>query len=278
MKRLVGFALGHMLALAVSVLPVRRGVPHQLANKLVVSLTSYPARYPTLHLTLWLLLSQTIAPDVVVLWVAGDAAPLLPRAVRALQGKGLTIRNCDDLRSFRKIVPALEAYPDAIIVTADDDIAYRRDWLAGLVGGIDPARREIICYRARRIIFDGAGFAPYRSWPVAVPGDDAIVATGMGGVLYPPGALDARAVDRQLFMRLCPTADDIWLHWMARLTGTPTRIAPTTSRFLQWPGSQAVRLGRLNVDEGENDRVLARLSGHFGYPGTATEPPGSDDA
>ncbi len=58
---------------------------HGLPNPLVVSLTSYPPRFPTLHLTLMTLLSQQVLPDRVVLYVfEGDHASL-PRDVVALR-------------------------------------------------------------------------------------------------------------------------------------------------------------------------------------------------
>ncbi len=55
-----------------------------------------------------------------------------PPAVIRLRAYGLEIRFCENLRSYKKIVPALQEYPDAILVTADDDWLYTQDWLAGL--------------------------------------------------------------------------------------------------------------------------------------------------
>ena len=57
---------------------------------------------------------------------------MLFRSVTRLRAYGLEIRFCENLRSYKKIIPALQEYPDAILVTADDDWLYTQDWLAGL--------------------------------------------------------------------------------------------------------------------------------------------------
>src|SRR5579864_6248399 len=100
----------------------RSGTPHGLPGTLVVSLTSYPPRFPTVALTLRCLLTQSIKPDHVILWIAHADEARLPPEVLALRALGLEIRSTEDLRSFKKIVPALRDFPDAFIVTADDDV------------------------------------------------------------------------------------------------------------------------------------------------------------
>ena len=46
--------------------------------------------------------------------------------------RGLEIRECDNLRSFKKLVPALQTFPNAFIVTADDDLYFAPNWLETL--------------------------------------------------------------------------------------------------------------------------------------------------
>src|SRR6516165_1052567 len=58
---------------------------HQLPGELIVSLTSYPARFGTLGLTLRCLLSQTIRADRTILWISNADASLLPSDVIRLQ-------------------------------------------------------------------------------------------------------------------------------------------------------------------------------------------------
>ena len=223
---------------------------HGLAHPLVVSLTSYPARFPTLALTLRSLLDQTVAPDRTVLWVDHAALASLPGEVRALESAGLEIRGCTDLRSFTKLVPALHEWPDASIVTADDDIHYASDWLEQLVAGSREQPGAIICHRAHmaRTGPDGK-MLPYAAWQIDCDdlsdrsGQALLFPTGVGGVLYPPGSLAAETGDAATFLALCPAADDVWFFWMAELAGTPQVRFPGRNPLVCWAGTQEVGLG-----------------------------------
>src|SRR4051794_35363928 len=75
---------------------IRRRAPHKLPLELIVSLTSYPARFSTLGLTLRGLLDQTVAPDRTILWVAEGDYDEIPDNVRELERFGLDIRPCAD--------------------------------------------------------------------------------------------------------------------------------------------------------------------------------------
>ena len=97
------------------------------------------------------------------------------------------------LRSYKKIIPALEAFPQAFIVTADDDLYYPRDWLTKLVGGFAPNERVIACVRAHKPEMSRGTFGPYSSWTweFVTSGEvrDDLFPTGGAGALYPPGSL-----------------------------------------------------------------------------------------
>ena len=144
--------------------PRRGNKPHGLPGELIVSLTSYPIRFRTLHKTARSLLAQDIRADRTILWLAEGDEQYLPDDVRELQQLGLEIRNCADLRSYKKIIPALEAFPEAFIVTADDDLYYPRDWLTNLVSGVVPNEKVIACLRAHKPEMRHGTFGPYSSW------------------------------------------------------------------------------------------------------------------
>ena len=251
--------------------PIKRGVPHTLPGKLVVSLTSYPPRFPTLDLTLRRLLSQDVAPDELVLWIAHQDRASLPRRVEHLQEHGLTIGTCEDLRSYKKIVPALGAYPDAFIAICDDDTNYPTRWLRALVEGYrDP--QEVVCHKARRFAVDLDGqVLRYENWPSLFEEEAAgrsVLPIGFGGVLYPPGSLPPETLDAERFMRLCPHGDDLWLFWLSRLAGcTARRTSTINKRFGGWPGTQSVALWRRNDLGGGCDRQIAAMIRAYGLPG-----------
>jgi len=241
---------------------------HTLPGKLVVSLTSYPPRFGTLDIALRSLLSQDTVPDVVVLWIAHGDMDKLPERVRRLERHGLVIRACDDLKPFKKIIPALAAYPGAFILTADDDVLYPRGWVGAFVSDYrEPC--EILCSRARRMVLSLDGMpARYRDWPDAMPGDTGpgVFPVGVGGVMYPPGSLAPDVADADTFTRLCPDGDDIWLFWSAVRAGSRHRVlSRSVGAIRARPDTQHVALWRTNK-AGGNDRQLAAVVKAFGLP------------
>lgn len=239
---------------------------HGLSGQLVVTLTSYPPRFSTLHLTLQCLLTQSIRPDAVVLWVAEADSALLPEKVLRLRSEGLSIRTCDDLGSYKKLIPALSAYPDAYLTTADDDIYYWPTWLEELVAAAS-LDGPLPCHRAHRIgrRKDG-GIEEYMRWDKNIAeasGEDVFPTTGLG-VLYPPSSLGQNVGDVALFQALCPTADDIWLYWMARLAGRTFRKIGRPRHFREWRGSQSTSLFAINGLTNRNDVQMGAIMTHFG--------------
>lgn len=240
--------------------------PHGLSRELVVTLTSYPARYPILHKTLRSLLLQSVRADRIVLWIAGKPSDL-PQQVQDLQALGLEIRTCDELRSYKKIIPALEAFPAAYLVTADDDLYYESRWLETIVEGAADDPTVIVCRRAHRPRRQGSGFAPYSTWEHDIVTDGAAEAclfpTSGAGALFPPGSLAPEVTDRHRFLSLCPYADDVWLFVMARRVGSRFRQVGGGFSQVCWAGSQSTSLMQHNLEGGGNDTQLAAVLGHF---------------
>jgi hypothetical protein len=244
---------------------------HDLPGALIVSLTSYPARFGTLHLTIKSLLDHTVRPDQIVLWIGTDAIGRLPTQVRELEGETFSIRACEDVGSFTKIVPALAAFPKAFIITADDDNYYPDFWLERLVAAYDRDNPTIVYHRGHRPTFVADGsLAPYREWEREVadsqslqPGT-SVMPTGVGGVLYPPGSLPADTGDLGLIRELCSTCDDSWLYFMWRKAGWTAKRTPTTMpELIDWPKTQKQSLRKLHRS-GKKDEHLRALSEYFG--------------
>lgn len=251
---------------------LRGGRPHTLPGKLFVSLTSFSRRFASLHLTIGSLLDQTIRPDGVLLWIAHAEIAQLSLEVRALEERGLRILPCDDVRSYKKLVFALDRFPDAFIATADDDLFYAPDWLETLVSGVEPGARTILCHRAHRVTLESSGaIAPYDAWPEDVQDAAArrpsvdLLPTGAGGVLYPPGCFGADALDRATYMQLSPNGDDLWFYWMARRAGATHKKVGGVFRQLAWTASQRSALYAVNRGGG-NDRAILALEEAYGSP------------
>ncbi len=251
-------------------------IDHDLPGELIISLTSYPKRYATLRPTLECLLSQEIKPDRVILWVAKEDAEALTPDIKALEEKGLDIRiTATDLKVYNKLIPALTEFPDAFIVTADDDIYYPPEWLGELIKYWDKLDSRIVCHRAHIIkMNDDQLPAPYNSWKwgaQAANDTDRIFPTGVGGVLYPPKSLPLpETLDSALFQKLAPGADDLWLYWMARKNKTEYKITDYNKReVIVWPGSQIVSLSAdntgIHTGISANDTKIQNLINHYGF-------------
>lgn len=161
-------------------------------EKVIVSLTSYKPRINDVKYTIYSLLNQTFPPDKLILWLDEDSFPQreknLPRDLLKLKSFGLTIDWCENLRPYKKLIPALEKYPEDIIVTADDDIFYRPDWLKILYDEHTENPDCIVAHYNNRIRIDNLGeIYPFSSWhhlftpaPSSIPAFANSAGTGGG--------------------------------------------------------------------------------------------------
>lgn len=248
------------------------------ADGVVVSLTSFPARIGTVHMVIRSLLLQTVRPAQILLYLSAEEFPQgigqLPPQLAGLDGRhGVSIRFVDgNLRSHKKYFYAFAERPDACVITVDDDLYYPPHTIARLV---DLHRRfpKAVCANVvRRIALGPDGRAlPYRRWPklpVHEPEESAaLVGVGYGGVLYPPRRLAASQVLRaDVFMSICPLADDLWLKACELSVGVA--VASGGEPFghpAELPGSQRRTLQSLNMSSrNQNDVQWQSLDEHFG--------------
>lgn len=204
--------------------------------------------------------------DKIILWIAHEDKSKLTPAILSLQKHGLKIAFCEDLRSYKKIIPTLKQYPDSIIVTADDDLYYGSTWLEGLISCYKKNTDDVICHRLHHICLDDNKFPlNYTQWefesqslnvsPLNFP-------TSGGGVLYPPKILYSEVLNAKVFKKLCPDADDIWLYWMMRLNGRKARKSNMHFTTYCWSGSQEISLYNSNEAGGNDLQISAMLDAY----------------
>jgi len=242
-------------------------VAHHQPERYVISLTTHGKRTNQLApIAIACLMNQSTPADQVVLW--------LPRRERVgkrlarLRKLGLVIIRCDDLGPYTKLIPALHRYPFANIITADDDVLYPPNWLAGFIEGNRAHPTRIVTGRAHEIAIDDDELRPYVTWhhQMTEVGDERLVfPTGVGGILYPPASFDQRVFDMGLIMRLTPKADDIWFWAMARLNRTKYHLiemAVDLRVMLINPANDDGLEANGNRDGG-NDRQLRNVLNQF---------------
>jgi len=239
----------------------------------IVSLTSYAPRFGTLAPTIKSLLTQSLPPDAVHLWIGHADVASVPDEVRQFTAAGLEIHACEDFRSYTKFVHALRAYPQHRIAICDDDTWYRPHWLEQLAAPL-PAD-QIACHRIHRIRLAGGRPIPYNEWEQESPARDASplnFPTGVGGVLFRADQLHPDILDVATARTLCPTADDTWLYWMARRAGSTFVRVGKNDTLVTWNGSQHVALWRTNnVADLANDPQIAAMIDRFGPDAFTTD-------
>lgn len=244
--------------------------PRSASLPVVVSLTSIPSRLPYVDLPVRSVLDQSRPPELVVLWLHRSLAETIPSTLAELVGPRFEIRYVEGTSSHRKLVHALDAFPDRAIVTCDDDVMYDRAWLAELWADHEAHPCDVIAHEGRALAYTADGATkPYAEWRwetrpgVAYPG---FVPVGYGGALYPPGVLSAEVTDAALYLALSPTADDLWFKMMSLHAGTMSR---RTSRPVPKPlpviGAKGSALAKTNIVQDKNRVQWDALGTRFGH-------------
>jgi protein O-GlcNAc transferase len=245
---------------------------HSLDKELIVSLTSYPKRFNILPITIQSLMNQSVKPDRIILWLYEKDFDYLPTSVSNLERFGLQILLIkEDWKSYKKIIPTLENFPNSYIITCDDDILYKPTLIEELV---DFYQRVggIVAQRAHIIQFESNGeLAPYSNWLDKTPVTDfyetrspLIFPTSGGGVLYPPSCFHENVIDIAKALELCPTADDVWLYFMASYSNSTFSLIGER-RIIDLNQDPNDSLWSIN-SQGANDRQIKNMIDEFGMP------------
>ena len=189
-------------------------------SDVIVSLTSYGRRVQegVVCYSIYSILRQTRQPKRIILWLSETEwnDTNLPQKVAALRDKGVEIRYCEDMKSYKKLLPVIELCPEDHIVTIDDDILYPRTLMAELAAAHRLHPQAIIAPFLYKPLRTTDVFAPYLTWPFDSPEKESLYHFPMGGTgcWYPPHSLKKEMLDYALTQQLAPNADDIWF-WAA---------------------------------------------------------------
>ena len=242
---------------------------------IVVSLTSYGRRVGDciVYYTIVSLLRQKIQPSRIILWLAENewSDENLPERLKKLRQKGVEIRYCEDIRSYKKLVPTIRLCPNANIMTVDDDMIYSSETISSVWEVHKQKPNEIICRNSSMPFFMNGVPQHYNDWKALVKDQEGtlIFPVGVGGTLYPAGSLHPDVTRSDIFMKLCPLADDIWFWFCGLRNGTNKRYLHVNKKDLTFDAlyqyfHKGSALTHSNSVEHQNDKQFRNLFEHYG--------------
>ena len=225
-------------------------------EEVIISLTTFGTRINDVYLTIESIMQGSLLPNRIILWLAEDEFKDKPLPLMLLkqQKRGLQIEYCKDLRSYKKLIPALSKYPFATIITIDDDVIYDFDMLERFLNVHQENPQAICASRVRKISIDSDGrINSYLKWKVdkETTSSKLLFPIGVGGVLYPPNSLSNEVNNESVFMEICRFADDVWFFSMARMNGTTTVRVPSRNPqgyYFELPSSSYKSLAKENIN------------------------------
>jgi hypothetical protein len=272
-------------------------------NLLTVNLTTTYQRLKLCKITLVSLLMQTRLPDRIVVWVSkepylrdegianDDLVNQLVKSLPGINSEIISVRWVKNTGPYRKLIPMLrEAAPEDIIVTADDDIFYGENWLKNLVEAYDATSNTLVAARVRKIKTNFYGVnKSYLYWKIITKPttvyDDFVVTFG-GGVALNRNMFREEDIFNEEYLRLAPTADDLWFSKLVRQNNTKVKVLPNALQEINFiehndglnnhniPSVTSFihrlrrklwdrQLGRLGVHVCGNDHAFSRIESYF---------------
>lgn len=238
-------------------------------SQLIISLTTYNKRIHDVHLVIESLFRQTIKPNKIILWLAENEfdEDNVPMMLKNLQKKGLEIKYCKDLKSYKKLIPTLKQYPNDIIITVDDDIIYSYDLIEKLIKKYNK-EKGVVCSRAHQYKLEkNYKFAPYYKWEHETTKKERLFLTSGAGTLFPPNTFDKDFFDEKKIFELCPLADDIWINAMLLKNNKRIFLIQEEKEYFKKhliiQDGQDIALDKKNVGENKNDEQLKAVFDYY---------------
>lgn len=235
-------------------------------KRIIVSMTSYPARLRFVPYTVASMLNQTVKPDKIVVWLGEEEGNRnLPPIFDELKSVGVEVKYRPDIKTHTKWYYAFQEYPDDLIVTVDDDVMYENRIIEKLYTahfrylGCTPA------LRVNRMRFDNeANILDYYDdwiWEYGNrKGMSSIqfLLTGVGGVLHEPNVLCGETLNLDAIKKYCESEDDFWLTLMTILSGRRIVLADDVSHTqgVTIPRSQKTAMWKVNVIQGGSMNMI----------------------
>ena len=234
----------------------------------VVSLTSFPMRIGRVWITIESIFRQTYKPSSIILWLSKEQFPNgeldLPKVLIKMRKRGLEIKFVEgDIRSHKKYKYLVGAGASLDFVTIDDDIIYSSTLLQRLYEEHRKYPSDVIAAYVHEMTYDNRNaLLPYKSWNHNTLKNKNLFFGSGGGTYFPKGIFYKDITNTDMAIKLCPTADDVWLNSQVRLAGHTVRRLPLVKRyvFLEIIRFRDIKLNTQNVyNEHLNDKQICEV-------------------
>lgn len=237
-------------------------------DNIICSMTTIPARIQFVKYPILSALHQTVRPHKIILYLGKElfSGHTIPPELIDLQKYGLEIKYVEDKMVHTKYYYAFLEHKDSLVITIDDDILYNKDLFEIMIKKHIKYPKAVICSRAHGASYAGSTINPYMKWDWNVKSrkpDMRLVATGVGSVLYEPRLFNISPCQEDVFLKLSPNNDDLWLKAIEYVNEIPVYALPGRHWYTEIRDSQKVSLNSSNVHKNRNDEYISNLIKYF---------------
>lgn len=159
----------------------------------------------------------------------------------------------------------MKEFPNDIVITTDDDCLYSKYLVEELYKTYKKFPYAIAAGRARDIRIKNGEFLSYDTWNLTEKSFKpslSLLATGVGGVLYPPHLLKLSELLNVNEINKYISVDDLWLKAVELVGRVPVVLCDSkVDRVrIELPGAAENGLTKVNVELNQNDMYWSLLN------------------
>lgn len=237
-------------------------------SEIIVSFTSFPGRINKVWMVVECLKRQTLKPHKIILWLSKEQFPYyktIPESLRRREDNLFSIEIVEgDIRSHKKYYYTLKSKCGNLVTLVDDDIIYPLDMLEKLYSEHLRHPSSIICrYGYIRTYNNKLELQKYINWKevLGYTDDPNFFFGSGGGTLIPTAALYKDVVEKDIFLKLVPFADDVWLNAMANLNNT--RVIKLATGLFMPIINKSEKLSTSNLLDNKNDVQINSVINYY---------------
>ena len=250
-------------------------ISDKIDESIIVSITSFSARFSFLPLTVKSILYQSVRPIYIYIYVdetngaEKDKLQNLKIKLEKYKIYGVLIKETkEDLKPHKKYFYAMQEFKDKNIITCDDDVIYTKHLIKKLLKAHKKFPDSVCAFRTHlmtktKTILNSYNNFKWNYKKISVP-SHCLLATGIGGVLYPSGTLQNEDFDLTVIQNTSLLADDIYLKYCEIKNNKKVKLVKSfLPSFTDIPNSQEIALKNTNVTYCKNDETIKNCEKHF---------------